>query len=104
MEEVWSAFPHIEEARIRSVLGNFLFSGEDVLKKIAALSGGEKARVALAKLMLDVITSYSIHYTKLYDALVSSRSPLAPLSLAVRIAVFQTMKPSSSPLWNFYLS
>lgn len=52
LEEVWSAFPHIEEARIRSVLGNFLFSGEDVLKKIAALSGGEKARVALAKLML----------------------------------------------------
>ncbi|MGG6310616.1 ABC-F family ATP-binding cassette domain-containing protein [Paenibacillus macerans] len=52
LEELWSAFPHIEEARIRSVLGNFLFSGEDVLKKIAALSGGEKARVALAKLML----------------------------------------------------
>ncbi|WP_178023944.1 ABC-F family ATP-binding cassette domain-containing protein [uncultured Paenibacillus sp.] len=52
LEEVWGAFPHIEEARIRSVLGNFLFSGEDVLKKVAALSGGEKARVALAKLML----------------------------------------------------
>ncbi|MDU4698271.1 MULTISPECIES: ABC-F family ATP-binding cassette domain-containing protein [Paenibacillus] len=52
LEEVWGAYPHIEEARIRSVLGNFLFSGEDVLKKVAALSGGEKARVALAKLML----------------------------------------------------
>ncbi|MNO50766.1 putative ABC transporter ATP-binding protein YheS [compost metagenome] len=52
LEEVWSAFSHIEEARIRSVLGNFLFSGEDVLKKISALSGGEKARIALAKLML----------------------------------------------------
>ncbi|WP_055105666.1 ATP-binding cassette domain-containing protein [Paenibacillus ihumii] len=52
LEEVWSAFPHMEEARIRTVLGNFLFSGDDVQKKIAALSGGEKARVALAKLML----------------------------------------------------
>ncbi|WP_068615194.1 ABC-F family ATP-binding cassette domain-containing protein [Paenibacillus tuaregi] len=52
LEELWSAFPHIEEARIRSVLGNFLFSGEDVLKRVSALSGGEKARVALAKLML----------------------------------------------------
>lgn len=52
LEEVWSAFPHLEEARIRTVLGNFLFSGEDVLKKIAALSGGEKARVSLTKLML----------------------------------------------------
>ncbi|HEY0828432.1 MAG TPA: ABC-F family ATP-binding cassette domain-containing protein [Bacilli bacterium] len=52
LDEVWNAFPHMEEARIRSVLGNFLFSGEDVLKKISALSGGEKARVSLAKLML----------------------------------------------------
>ncbi|GAB6988132.1 ABC-F family ATP-binding cassette domain-containing protein [Paenibacillus pini] len=52
LEELWSEYPHMEEARIRTVLGNFLFSGEDVLKKIAALSGGEKARVSLAKLML----------------------------------------------------
>ncbi|WP_281890105.1 ABC-F family ATP-binding cassette domain-containing protein [Paenibacillus sp. YYML68] len=52
LEEVWNAFPHLEEARIRTVLGSFLFSGEDVFKKISALSGGEKARVALAKLML----------------------------------------------------
>lgn len=52
LEELWSHYPHMEEARIRTVLGNFLFSGEDVLKKISALSGGEKARVSLAKLML----------------------------------------------------
>ncbi|EON70487.1 ABC-F family ATP-binding cassette domain-containing protein [Lysinibacillus sphaericus] len=52
LNEVWSMFPHIEEASIRTVLGNFLFTSEDVFKKIASLSGGEKARVALAKLML----------------------------------------------------
>ena len=52
LEELWSAYPHMEEARIRTVLGNFLFSGEDVLKKVGSLSGGEKARVSLAKLML----------------------------------------------------
>ncbi|KEQ27965.1 ABC-F family ATP-binding cassette domain-containing protein [Paenibacillus tyrfis] len=52
LEEVWNAFSHLEEARIRTVLGNFLFSGEDVFKKVGSLSGGEKARVALAKLML----------------------------------------------------
>lgn len=52
LDEVWNEYPHIEEARIRTVLGNFLFSGEDVFKKISSLSGGEKARVSLAKLML----------------------------------------------------
>ncbi|GKU76227.1 ABC-F family ATP-binding cassette domain-containing protein [Paenibacillus sp. L3-i20] len=52
LEEVWGTYPHMEEARIRTVLGNFLFSGEDVLKRISSLSGGEKARVSLAKLML----------------------------------------------------
>ncbi|XID92881.1 ABC-F family ATP-binding cassette domain-containing protein [Paenibacillaceae bacterium WGS1546] len=52
LEEVWSAYPHLPEAEIRTVLGNFLFSGEDVRKKIGSLSGGEKARVALSKLML----------------------------------------------------
>lgn len=52
IDEVWGMYPHIEEANIRNVLGNFLFTGEDVFKKISSLSGGEKARVALSKLML----------------------------------------------------
>lgn len=52
LEEVWSTYPHMDEVRIRTVLGNFLFSGEDVLKRISSLSGGEKARVSLSKLML----------------------------------------------------
>lgn len=52
LEELWSAYPHMDEVRIRTVLGNFLFSGDDVQKKVGSLSGGEKARVALAKLML----------------------------------------------------
>lgn len=42
----------MNEKDIRTCLGNFLFSGEDVLKPVHALSGGEKARLALAKLML----------------------------------------------------
>jgi ATP-binding cassette subfamily F protein 3 len=52
LEEVWSAYPHKPEAEIRTVLGNFLFSGDDVRKTVSSLSGGEKARVALSKLML----------------------------------------------------
>lgn len=52
LDEVWDDFPNQPEQAIRTVLGNFLFTGEDVLKPIQTLSGGEKARVALAKLML----------------------------------------------------
>ncbi|WP_219833938.1 ABC-F family ATP-binding cassette domain-containing protein [Paenibacillus sp. R14(2021)] len=52
LEELWGTYPHMEEARIRTVLGNFLFSGDDVKKRISTLSGGERARVSLSKLML----------------------------------------------------
>jgi len=52
LEEVWGQFPLKNEQEIRTVLGNFLFTGDDVLKTIRTLSGGEKARIALAKLML----------------------------------------------------
>lgn len=52
LEEVWDAFPEKTEQEIRTVLGNFLFTKDEVLKQIQLLSGGEKARVSLAKLML----------------------------------------------------
>jgi ATP-binding cassette subfamily F protein 3 len=50
--EVLGARP-VTPAQVRSLLGRFLFSGEDVDKKVAQLSGGERRRVALAKLVLD---------------------------------------------------
>ena len=52
LEEVWNDFPDKNEQDIRTILGNFLFTGEDVLKVIHSLSGGERARVTLVKLML----------------------------------------------------
>lgn len=53
LEELWSAFPTTPEVEIRNRLGAFLFSGDDVKKSIAMLSGGEKARVLLAKLSME---------------------------------------------------
>lgn len=53
LEELWSEHSTTPEKEIRTVLGSFLFSGEDVKKTIPLLSGGEKARVALAKLSMN---------------------------------------------------
>ncbi|WLV25168.1 ABC-F family ATP-binding cassette domain-containing protein [Aciduricibacillus chroicocephali] len=52
LKELWDDYPTMMERDVRTVLGNFLFSGDDVLKPVSSLSGGEKARLALAKLML----------------------------------------------------
>jgi ATP-binding cassette subfamily F protein 3 len=52
LQEVRQAAPAESDQNLRRILGGFLFSGDDVLKKIAVLSGGEKARMALAKLLL----------------------------------------------------
>ncbi|MEH6943197.1 ABC-F family ATP-binding cassette domain-containing protein, partial [Bacillus sp. JJ722] len=52
LNELWDEYPLTNEKDIRTVLGNFLFSGDDVLKPVSTLSGGEKARLALSKLMM----------------------------------------------------
>lgn len=51
-QEISDAYPSLTNTRIRNVLAAFLFTGDDVFKKIEDLSGGERGRVSLAKLML----------------------------------------------------
>ncbi len=52
LNEIWDDFPRLEVDRVRGVLALFLLTGDDVFQKVGTLSGGERGRVALAKLML----------------------------------------------------
>lgn len=52
MEEIQAAYPRMDGAQVRSALAAFLFTGDAVFKQIGPLSGGEKARIQLLKLML----------------------------------------------------
>jgi len=52
IDEIWDENPNLDYYRIRTILSQFMFIGDDVFKEIANLSGGEKARLALLKLML----------------------------------------------------
>lgn len=52
LDEVWDDFPNLNTTQVRNALAAFLFIGDDVFKKISLLSGGEKCRINLLKLML----------------------------------------------------
>ena len=53
LNEVWDMFPFMTQTEVRTALGSFLFKGDDVFKPLSSLSGGERARIALLKLMLE---------------------------------------------------
>ena len=52
IDEVWDTYPSLTQTEVRSALASFLFKGEEVFKPLAKMSGGERARVSLLKLML----------------------------------------------------
>lgn len=52
IDEVWDTFPNMTQTEIRSAMAAFLFRGEEVFKPLSKMSGGERARVSLLKLML----------------------------------------------------
>lgn len=50
LEDFWEEYPHLKEVEVRNALGSFLFSQDEVYKKLGQLSGGERVRLALCKL------------------------------------------------------
>lgn len=52
IDELWDEYPDMTTTEVRTYLGSFLFTGDDVFKKVSSLSGGEKCRLSLLKLML----------------------------------------------------
>ena len=52
IDELWDHYAHLTQTEIRNALALFLFKGDDIFKEISILSGGEKARITFAKLML----------------------------------------------------
>ncbi len=52
LDEVYDAYPQMNLTQVRTVLGSFMFKGDDVFKQLSKMSGGERARVSLLKLML----------------------------------------------------
>lgn len=52
IDEIWDNNPNLTQTSIRNMLGSFLFEGEEVFKQISTLSGGERARIAILKLIL----------------------------------------------------
>ncbi|MBO5648399.1 MAG: ABC-F family ATP-binding cassette domain-containing protein [Clostridia bacterium] len=52
LEELWSSYENLSQTEIRNTLALFLFRGDDIEKKVSVLSGGEKARLTFAKLIL----------------------------------------------------
>jgi len=55
LDELWDCYPHLTQTEIRNTLALFLFKGDDIGKTVSVLSGGEKARLTMAKLMLSKV-------------------------------------------------
>lgn len=82
LENMQSAAPHLGDVEARKVLGSFLFSGDDVSKKAAVLSGGEKTRLALAAL---VVSSANV---LLLDEPTNNLDPASRLEILNALASF----------------
>lgn len=56
LDEIWNSYPKLSQTEVRNALAQFLFRGDDVTKQVGVLSGGERTRLTLTKLMLSKMT------------------------------------------------
>ena len=119
LEEIWSSYPQLTQTEVRSALALFLFRGEDVMKTVSVLSGGERARLTLTKLMLSKVNLLILDEPTnhldipsreaLEEALLQFDGTLVAVShdryftsrLATRILAFTEEGPNGAVLRNF---
>ena len=96
LDEVYDEYPQMDLTQVRTALGSFMFKGDDVFKVLSKMSGGERARVSLLKLMLKMLSKQLT--TRVHSALCSRQllSPTVTAKLSARVLTLRALTALTS--------